>query len=108
MPVVPVEIMVLPRWFPFHIDKISYWARTVLVPLTVLNALKPKARNPKGVQIDELYVTPPTSVRHWPKGPHQTFPWSQIFGGVDRVLRLSSPSFRSRCASGPSARLKRS
>ena len=50
----PVEIMVLPRWFPFHIDKISYWARTVLVPLTVLNALKPKARNPKGVQIDEL------------------------------------------------------
>ena len=93
MPVVPVEIMVLPRWFPFHIDKISYWARTVLVPLTVLNALKPKARNPKGVQIDELYVTPPTSVRHWPKGPHQTFPWSQIFGGIDRVLRLFEPIF---------------
>ena len=93
VPVVPVEIMVLPRWFPFHIDKISYWARTVLVPLTVLNALKPKARNPKGVQIDELYVTPPTSVSHWPKGPHQTFPWSQIFGGVDRVLRLFEPIF---------------
>src|SRR6185503_180029 len=93
VPVVPVEIMVLPRWFPFHIDKISYWARTVLVPLTVLNALKPKERNPKGVQIDELYVTPPTSVSHWPKGPHQTFPWSQIFGGVDRVLRLFEPIF---------------
>ena len=46
VPVMPVEIMLLPRWFPFHIDKISYWARTVLIPLTVLNALKPKARNP--------------------------------------------------------------
>ena len=49
VPVMPVEIMLLPRWFPFHLDKISYWARTVLVPLTVLNALKPRARNPKGV-----------------------------------------------------------
>ena len=26
VPVMPVEIMLLPRWFPFHIDKISYWA----------------------------------------------------------------------------------
>ena len=45
VPVMPVEIMLLPRWFPFHLDKVSYWARTVLVPLTVLNALKPRARN---------------------------------------------------------------
>jgi len=70
VPVVPVEIMLLPRWFPFHIDKISYWARTVLVPLTVLNALKPRARNPKGVRVDELFVKPPEQVRVWPKGPH--------------------------------------
>ena len=32
----PVEIMLLPRWFPFHLDKMSYWARTVIVPLLVL------------------------------------------------------------------------
>jgi squalene-hopene/tetraprenyl-beta-curcumene cyclase len=93
VPVMPVEIMLLPRWFPFHIDKISYWARTVLIPLTVLNALKPKARNPKGVGIAELFVTPPECVRNWPKGPHQTFPWSQVFGGIDRVLRLVEPLF---------------
>jgi squalene-hopene/tetraprenyl-beta-curcumene cyclase len=93
VPVMPVEIMLLPRWFPFHIDKISYWARTVLIPLTVLNALKPKARNPKGVDISELFVTPPEQVRNWPKGPHQKFPWSQVFGGIDRVLRLFEPLF---------------
>ena len=93
VPVMPVEIMLLPRWFPFHIDKISYWARTVLVPLTVLNALKPKARNPKGVGIAELFVTPPEQVRNWPKGPHQKFPWSQVFGGIDRLLRLFEPAF---------------
>ncbi len=32
VPVMPVEIMLLPRAFPFHIAKISYWARTVIVP----------------------------------------------------------------------------
>ena len=26
VPVMPVEIMLLPKWFPFHLDKISYWA----------------------------------------------------------------------------------
>jgi len=34
-PVMPVEIMLLQRWFPFHLDKTSYWARTGLVPLRV-------------------------------------------------------------------------
>src|SRR3982750_1217667 len=41
VPVMPVEIMLLPKWFPFHIDNISYWSRTVIVPLLVLGALKP-------------------------------------------------------------------
>ena len=34
----------------------------------------------------ELFATPPEDVRHWPKGAHQTWPWAQIFGGIDRVL----------------------
>src|SRR5215467_536814 len=58
VPVMPVEIMLLPRWFPFHIDKISYWGRTVIVPLLVLQALKPKAKNPRGIRIDELFKEP--------------------------------------------------
>ena len=33
VPVMPVEIILAPRWFPFHLDKISYWARTVIAPL---------------------------------------------------------------------------
>src|SRR5882672_8971424 len=43
VPVMPVEIMLLPRWFPFHVDKISYWSRTVLIPLLVLMAVRPRA-----------------------------------------------------------------
>jgi squalene-hopene/tetraprenyl-beta-curcumene cyclase len=93
VPVMPVEIMLLPRWFPFHLDKVSYWARTVLMPLMVLNALKPRARNPRGVGIAELFTTPPNDVRHWPKGAHQTWPWAQVFGGIDRFLRVVEPYF---------------
>ncbi|HEY2111204.1 MAG TPA: squalene--hopene cyclase, partial [Dongiaceae bacterium] len=93
VPVMPVEIMLLPRWFPFHLDKISYWARTVLVPLLVLMALKPRARNPLGIGIAELFLVPPERVRHWPKGPHQVQPWSAIFGAIDRVLRRVEPLF---------------
>ena len=63
VPVMPVEIMLLPRWFPFHLSKISYWARTVIAPLLVLGALKPLARNPNGVTIDELFVQPPADRR---------------------------------------------
>ncbi|HWG05645.1 MAG TPA: prenyltransferase/squalene oxidase repeat-containing protein, partial [Beijerinckiaceae bacterium] len=96
VPVMPVEIMHLPRWFPFHLTKVSYWARTVLVPLLVLNALKPRARNKKGIRIDELFVTPPAKVRHWPKGAHQKWPWTSIFGAIDAVLRVLEPHFPKR------------
>ena len=93
VPVMPVEIMLLPRWFPFHLSKISYWARTVLVPLLVLMKLKPRARNPRGVRITELFTVPPASVRRWPKAPHQVQPWSGLFGTIDRILRVVEPLF---------------
>jgi squalene-hopene/tetraprenyl-beta-curcumene cyclase len=93
VPVMPVEIMLLPRWFPFHVTKISYWGRTVLIPLMVVNALKPRAVNPRQVTIDELFVEPPEKVRHWPGAPHQKFPWTTLFAGIDKVLRWSEPYF---------------
>ncbi|MGH6863600.1 MAG: squalene--hopene cyclase, partial [Methylocella sp.] len=70
-----------------------YWSRTVLTPLMVVIALKPRARNPRNVTIDELFVEPPDEVRHWPSGPHQKFPWTALFAGVDKVLRWSEPYF---------------
>jgi len=93
VPVMPVEIMNLPSWFPFHLSKISYWARTVLVPLLVLMTLKPRARNPRGIAIAELFVQPPEQVRRWPKGPRQVWPWSGIFGVLDAVLHVVEPWF---------------
>src|ERR1700709_2733391 len=62
VPVLPVEIMLLPMWSPFHLNRISYWARTTLVPLLVLGALKPRAKNVRGIGIDELFLQPPQSL----------------------------------------------
>ena len=93
VPVMPVEIMLLPRWFPFHLDKISYWARTVIVPLLVLQALKPKARNPRGIGIDELFAQPPQTVGPPGKAPHQKWVWFLLFRTIDIALRASEPMF---------------
>jgi squalene-hopene/tetraprenyl-beta-curcumene cyclase len=93
VPVMPVEIMLLPKWFPFHLDKVSYWSRTVIVPLLVLQALKPKARNPKGVTIDELFLEPPQSIGPAPKAPQQKASWFWFFRCVDIVLHAAEPMF---------------
>ena len=42
VPAMPPELVLLPRWFPFHLSRIAYWARTVLVPLTVVMARRPR------------------------------------------------------------------
>src|SRR5271168_5248485 len=96
VPVLPVEITLLPMWSPFHLNKISYWARTTMVPLLVLAALKPRAKNPRGVGIDELFLQDPRSIGMTSKAPHQSWGWFFLFRGLDSVLRLIEPLFPKR------------
>src|SRR5436190_16144052 len=84
--------MLLPGWFPFPIARISYWSRTVLVPLLVLMALRPTSRNPLGVTIGELFIEPPESVRDWISPPTGS-PIGHAFALLDRLLRLAEPIF---------------
>ena len=93
VPVMPVEIMLLPKWFPFHLDKISYWSRTVIVPLLVLMAKKPRARNPKEVNVAELFLEPPRQLGPTPKASQQKASWFWFFRVVDNVLRAAEPWF---------------
>lgn len=89
VPTLPVELILLPRRFPVHLSKMSYWARTVIVPLLVLAALKPVARNETGVKVEELYVgkaAPLTS-----KAANLKRGWTLFFNGIDRVLKLVEP-----------------
>ena len=92
VPVMPVEIMLLPRWFPFHMTKISYWSRTVIAPLLVVMAMKPKAKNPKRVHIRELFVTPPEQERKYLTNPNKNA-WGSFFLNVDKILQVAEPHF---------------
>jgi len=64
-PFVPVEIILLPRWFPFHLSKVSYWSRAVTVPLSIVCSLKARAANPRNVHIRELFTVPPEEERNY-------------------------------------------
>ena len=91
VPYIPVEIMLMPRWFPFHIDRVSYWSRTVMVPLFVLCTVKPVARNPREVDVRELFTKPPEQERHYFRLPRQGRLLARIFFGIDRLARCIDP-----------------
>ncbi|AEG01841.1 squalene--hopene cyclase [Methylomonas methanica] len=88
VPYVPVEIMLLPSWFPFHLDKVSYWSRTTMVPLFILCTLKAKAKNPRNVGILELFVVHPDEERHY--FPERTL-LNKLFLGLDMLGRVTRP-----------------
>ncbi|HEV7613298.1 MAG TPA: squalene--hopene cyclase [Steroidobacteraceae bacterium] len=88
VPYIPVEIMLLPRWFPFHLDKVSYWSRTVMVPLFILCTRKPVAKNPRNVHIRELFTIPPEEERDYFRRKGLL---AKIFLMADRLGRLMDP-----------------
>jgi squalene-hopene/tetraprenyl-beta-curcumene cyclase len=96
VPTMPVEIVLLPGWFPFHLSKVSYWTRTVLAPLLVLGALKPRARNPRAVGVAELFTAPPAQLGLAPRAPHQDRVGFALFRAVEAGLRALEPPGRSR------------
>jgi squalene-hopene/tetraprenyl-beta-curcumene cyclase len=65
IPFIPPEIMLLPRWFFFHISKVSYWSRTVMVPLFVIYAFKARAANPQAIGVQELFTRDPWVERRY-------------------------------------------
>lgn len=89
VPVMPVELILAPRWFPVHLSRMSYWARTVIVPLLVLAALRRRARNPRGVHVPELFAEA-RAARRW-VAEHQHRGWALFFNGLDRTLRSAEP-----------------
>jgi squalene-hopene/tetraprenyl-beta-curcumene cyclase len=92
VPAMPAEIMLLPRWSYFNLLEVSYWSRTVIVPLLVLMDAKPVTPVPAGRGIAELWPTPraEASLRfHRVPRPFsmRTFLWKNFFIGVDDWLK---------------------
>ena len=92
VPVMPVGIMLLPKWSPFNILKVSYWSRTVIAPLLILMSRKPRATNPKAIDIEELFTTPPHQERRYLVN-HTGARLGYAFLALDKILRVVEPLF---------------
>jgi squalene-hopene/tetraprenyl-beta-curcumene cyclase len=90
VPAMPVEAVLTPKWFFFHLDKVSYWSRTVVTPLLVLITLHPRARNPKRVDIRELFVRPPEEERGYMRAATAS-PLGKVFLALDAIVRIIEP-----------------
>ena len=90
IPAVPPEVVLLPRFFFVNIYEISYWSRVILIPLSVLYALKPEPAFEKPFEITEIFR------KNHPEFAGQTEPpedptapsWRNFFKAAERVVRL--------------------
>ena len=91
LPTIPVEMILLPRWAPFHIYKMSSWSRAMLIPLAIINHFKPTRSLPGNKQLHELYplgteqsdLRLPRSERFWT--------WRNFFLRLNDVLKILHP-----------------
>ena len=90
IPTMPVELILTPRWFPVHLSKMSYWARTVIVPLLVLQTLKPVARNRRQVGVAELALGA-APIAPSSKAANTKRVWTLGFNALDVVLKGFEP-----------------
>jgi squalene-hopene/tetraprenyl-beta-curcumene cyclase len=84
----PVELMLLPNWFPLNIYELGSWARGTFVALALLQASKPVRRVADENLIAELYQEPPHRTNF--QQPHGTgsFSLRSLLNQVDRWLRI--------------------
>ena len=90
LPSIPVEMILLPRWSPFHIHKMSSWSRAMLIPLAIINHFKPTRELPGMKHLHELY---PLGTEHkdftLPRDP-RFFAWRNFFLRADHALKIIS------------------
>jgi squalene-hopene/tetraprenyl-beta-curcumene cyclase len=86
-PSVPVELVLLPRWFYVNLYAMSSWTRTIVVPLSIFSAHKPVRRLGPGKGIAELFLDPPETPQ-WPAVPTRRWlSWTNFFLGVDWLYK---------------------
>jgi squalene-hopene/tetraprenyl-beta-curcumene cyclase len=86
-PTIPPEVVLLPRVSPFHLDKVSAWTRTMILPLAICTALRPVRRLPSHLGIGELFVDQTKRDRLW-RETDDEWSWSGLFLKVDKALNL--------------------
>jgi squalene-hopene/tetraprenyl-beta-curcumene cyclase len=96
-PAVPPEIMLIPEWCPFNIHEMSAWSRTILVPLSLLWALRPQQRLAEEHNIRELFLTSPEDLSATMAASSVVDPlkkktwinWDRFFRMTDRLIKAA-------------------
>ncbi len=86
VPEIPPEIIFLPKWFYFHLSKVSAWTRTMIMPLSVVSALRPTRRLPPSSGIDELFCDPAQRDRLTSRRSASPA-WSAFFLTLDKAMK---------------------
>ena len=89
IPVIPPEIIFLPRSFYINVYDFSSWSRSVIVPLSIVFAQKPLYRLPAGLHVTELFVEPPGPGRYAIPIRERRFNWNTFFVLLDKLLKIS-------------------
>src|SRR5437899_6190220 len=88
LPAIPVEMVLLPRWAPFHIYKMSSWSRAMLMPLAIINHFKPTRVLPGEKQLHELYPLGTEQSDFRLPRDERTFTWRNLFLRGDDALKM--------------------
>jgi len=88
VPAIPPELVFLPKWFYFHMDKMSAWSRTMILPLALVVTLRPTRKLPAELGIDELYASESDRHRLLMRADVPAF-WRGFFSAVDSLLKLA-------------------
>jgi len=83
----PVDIALLPRWFPLNMYELSSWARATLFALMMLQAKKPTVPIDWRQGVLELYIQPPHLTKFTAPGG-RPLSLRNLLRGADKVLRL--------------------
>ena len=87
VPAIPPELMLSPSWFFFNVYSLSSWTRAIVVPLTILYALRPHWPLPEHARVGELFRNPS---RHIPAfdWDRKIVTWRNLFLAIDRLFKL--------------------
>ncbi|RME05130.1 MAG: squalene--hopene cyclase [Planctomycetota bacterium] len=92
IPIMPVELMLMPPFFLFNIYNFSSWARAIVVPLLVLFSLRPIKELPPEKRLDELYPIPKEELDYSFERSEKWISWRNFFVYTDKVLRFVEKS----------------
>ncbi len=95
VPSIPPEMVWMPRWFYFHLDKMSAWSRTMLLPLAIVTVLRPTRQLDAQQGIDELFVSQQARHRLKMRRDVPAF-WRAFFGSLDWIMKRVHDVFGTR------------